>query len=94
MENINSKISIKNLYFDYIDKKSRFGALEDVNLDIKVDGTDSSYPTTPYATYEDKSTYRCKITGLSAGKEYNFKVESYYSGKSNMVKNSKLTNSK
>jgi NitT/TauT family transport system ATP-binding protein len=35
MENINSKISIKNLYFDYIDKKSRFGALEDVNLDIK-----------------------------------------------------------
>lgn len=29
------KIEIKNLYFDYVGKKTTFGALEDINLDIK-----------------------------------------------------------
>ncbi len=29
------KIEIKNLYFDYVGKKTTFGALEDINLNIK-----------------------------------------------------------
>lgn len=29
-----TKIEIKNLYFDYVDKKTRFGALENINLTI------------------------------------------------------------
>ena len=32
MEN---KIEIKNLYFDYVNKKTSFGALENINLEIK-----------------------------------------------------------
>ena len=33
--NMAYKIEIKNLYFDYVGKKTTFGALEDINLDIK-----------------------------------------------------------
>ena len=38
----------------------------------------------PFATYADNTTTSCTVTGLSAGKTYDFKVETYLTGVSNV----------
>ena len=53
--------------------------------------SDTSYSL--YNTYANNTTTSCAVTGLTAGNTYNFKVESYLNGVSNIGTTSEVTTS-
>lgn len=58
------KIEIKNLYFDYVGKKSKFGALEDINLEIN----DGEFVCILGSSGCGKSTLLSILNGLNKAK--------------------------
>lgn len=59
-----AKIEIKDLYFDYVNKKTSFGALEDINLDIE----EGEFVCVLGASGCGKSTLLSILNGLNKAK--------------------------